>query len=866
MVGNPLTTRSKRPDRLIASTWDKENRMKNRTRIPRRLLSAFFLSAAFPAALSPAGAGVHRQSPAPETVVYECGKDHPAQILIPEASSPQVAEAARHLRRALSEMTGANWEIAAYRKGEAPERGLVVNPDLSEFPVPDAEHADQGYVIFADGKKIEIAAAAPLGIVHGTAAFAHELGYRRFFASKRWEHIPRLRKIALAARIVESPDFATRSIPPTFGVWPEHREDSAQYNWANRHGGQRLRTGHMYGAFAAAREAVFERHPEYYALFGGERKMRRNVKLCISNPGLRAEMVSYVREWLIANPSESSVSMEPSDGGNWCECEACAGMGSVSTRVVALANDAARMIRGEFPGKKIGLYAYNQHSSPPDIPVEPEIVVSIATSFMRDGWTYEQLEKGWREKGVARLGTRDYHDVVNWSDWWTPGKSKAFDTDHCTRMLKRYHEGGSRHYISEGGGVWGPGGLGYVLSMRVLWNVGDADRADEIRKDFLQTMFGPAEQPMTEFYDLIDGKNSPLASEDLLGRMYRHLAGAFRLAGNDPAVTRRVADLALYARHVELLLAMRRNSTPASELEFLRHLARIRPDQMLNTRLASRHAPREFRGSAPSIDWNNPGPAYTLEDILAMTASGVERNKLFAFTPVRYGDEYRPFPVKGTARFAPWVQRGTGSYHVYIANPEKTVDLRITGGLIAHYRDRGNVRVELRQVGGASETGERETLVFEDASVPPDGNAHVVSLRAREAGLHKMVVRDGNDMTRVEWPEGLPVSVGAGTSDRLRTPPGGGLYFYIPPGTKRLGFYANCQRGGLHDSGGARMLEFTKDSPAGYFDLEVPEAEGGKLWSFRSAPGEFALMTVPPMAAISGEELLLPAELVPPSE
>ena len=826
-------------------------------------LSAFiFFAAAFWAAAPGVGAGVHERSAAPETVAYEAGKDHPARIHVPAGAPAQVVEAVEHLRRALSAITGTPWTTSAYPRGKPPERGLIVNPHLPEFPVSEAEHANQGYVIFSDGNKIEIAAAAPLGIVHGTAAFAHELGYRRYCFSSRWEHVPRLEKISLAAKIVETPDFATRAIRP-YHVWPEHRENLREYNWANRYGGENLSTGHMYQNFIASRKEVFEKHPEYYALVGGERKSRGgDTKLCISNSGVRAEMVSYIREQLNRRPNASSASMEPSDGGGWCECGPCAGMGSVSTRVAALANDAARMIREEFPGKSIGIYAYNQHSPPPGVQVEPEIVVTVATSFFRDGWNYEDVIKGWREKGVQRFGTRDYHDVVYWSDWWTPGASKASDTDHCTRMLRTFHEGGSRYYISEGGGIFGPGGLGYVLSMRVLWNVEDADRLGEIRGEFLQTMFGPAEKPMAEFYDLIDGRNKPLLSEDLAGRMYRRLLEAFRLSAGDPAVTRRIADLALYARHVELLLAMRQAPSPAAELEFLRHLARIRPDQILNTRVAAGYAARRaFPDAAPAIDWENPGPAYLVEEIVAFTEAGVARNNLLAFTPVKFSGDYRPFPVKGGRRFGAHTQRGTVNYYVYFADPAEPVELKITGGLIAAYRNRGNVRIAMHQIGGASETGERETLVFEDVSVPPDGNTHTVALRAKEAGLHRVVVSDGSDMTRVEWPEGLPAALWAGLPEMLRLPLRGSFYFYIPPGTERLGFYSNYGKGALYDSGGKEVRRFTADSTFGFQDLEIPAEEGGKIWSFRQVTGQIALMTVPPLVSLSGEELLLPAEI-----
>ena len=825
-----------------------------------RLFRCFFCVLFF--AAIPLFAGIHERSDAPATLVYETGKALPAQIHVLADADPSITEAAELLRRVLSQMTGVEWKIVTYPKEAIPTSGLVINGDLSEFPIPKAENADQGYVIFSDGKKIEIAATSPLGIVHGTAAFAHELGYRRFFGSKRWEHFPQLKKISFAAKIIESPDFTSRNIWVVV-LQREDLEDAKEYRWANLYGGKALNTGHMYETFIRARKDTFAQHPEYRALVKGSRtQVTQDVKLCISNPGLRAEMVSYIRELLTKNPDLYSVSMDPSDGGNWCECEPCAKLGSVSTRVVTLANEAARMIRSEFPGKKIGFYAYAHHSPPPDIKVEPEIIVSVATAFLQEGWTYERLVKAWSEKGVAQFGTRDYHDVVIWSDWWTPGRAKGTNTQFCTEGLKNYYYGGSRYYLSEGGWVFASNGLGYYLSMRTLWNVKEAANKNDMIQDFLQTMFGPAAKAMGEYYELVDGKNKPLLSEDLAGRMYRHLADALKSAKGDPVITRRIADLALYARHSELLLTMRTNPSPEIQKEFLQHAARVRPDQIFPHRSVRRHAERFHSDAAATIKWDNTGSAYTLAEIADMVKAGVEWNKLISFKPVQFSDDLRPFPIEGTKRFDFLYHRGSSNYYTYIANPSKPITLQLTGGLI--YRNRGNVRVELYQIGGASETGERETFICKDDSTPPDKEPHSVSLRARASGLHKIVISDGSDQTRIEWQEGTPMMFDAGHPNKMVLHRRASFYFYIPSGTKVLGFYAKCKGGSIYNSVGEEVLKFTKDSPIGYFDVEVPASEGGKLWSFRNGAGEISLLNVPPYAALSGDELMVPQEVISP--
>jgi hypothetical protein len=62
--------------------------------------------------------------------------------------------------------------------------------------------------------------------------------------------------------------------------------------------------------------------------------------------------------------------MECSDGGGQCECENCKKLGSISDRVFGLANEVARAVAKSYPGKMVGLYAYNEHSEPPSFKLE----------------------------------------------------------------------------------------------------------------------------------------------------------------------------------------------------------------------------------------------------------------------------------------------------------------------------------------------------------------------------------------------------------------------------------------------------------------------------------------------------------------
>jgi hypothetical protein len=205
--------------------------------------------------------------------------------------------------------------------------------------------------------------------------------------------------------------------------------------------------------------------------------------------------------------------------------------------------------------------------------------------------------------------------------------------------------------------------------------------------------------------------------------------------------------------------------------------------------------------------------------------------------------------------------RGKQTFYTYIDQPGGTIELQITGGLIAHYRDRGNVRIGLWQIGGASETGERETLVQENHSVPPDGKPYPVKLTVKQPGVYKIVAEDGSDMSLIKLISPIPWSVKSTNDEPMNHFYGDWtLYFYVPRGTKTVGLFGG-ERGDVCDSGGKSLFSLNGRA-ANFYGVPVPEGQDGKLWQMRRAHGSVRLLTVPPYFARTAAELLLPAEVV----
>jgi hypothetical protein len=829
----------------------------------------------------PALAGTAHAAPVEATLAAN------GQALMPVVIAPGASElvhrAADDLADYLGRIAGARFTVV---EGDG-AHGIVVGV-VSDFPAlaagapfePTDPFRREDYLLRSHARGISVLGASDRAAVHGVWDMLHRLGYRLFFLTDTWEVVPSQPDLHLTVDTFGKPDYITRQAPR--GAPWTNRELWDRWLTRNRITSDfSLRTGHAYDGIIRANPDAFREHPEYFALVDGERRLagrvdgRGNIKFCISNPGLRKLVVDHSVRLIQANPNLDSVSVDPSDGGNWCECEPCAKIGSVSDLAILLANDVAEAINALGLGPKyVGIYAYNQHSPPPSIDVHPKVVVSVATSFIRGGFAIEQLVEGWAAR-KAVLGVRDYHDVFTWSHDM-PRRARGGNISYLTRTIPYFHEHGARFMNSENNDSWAANGLGYWLSPVMLWDVSAASRIDEYIDDFLDKAFAEAREPMRDFYHLINVDRSLRTPEDVTGRMYRALDAARKLA-RTPAVIARLDDLVLYTRYTELYHQYRAASGGQRQqlFEQIWRLAYRMRDRMMLSTVAICHRER-YRDRAMNlpegVTWSTPesehpwksSEPFGAPELAAMVAQGIENYPILVldFEPVAYSDDLVP----ATALNLPEVPQGrldlrgrsTRRFLTWFDSPG-SITLQVTGGLIDHYRDRGNVRLSLY-------SPQEATLepVAHDESVPPDGRTHKVTLRTPYQGLHTLQVADGSDMTNLVLPEGLPVTI----QSSLENPPGRTLtgrwmlYFYVPRGTKIVGGFTTDRSGRLRDGDGDIAFNFADMDQAGYFSVPVPSGQDGRLWRIENVSGHKLLMTVPPYLARSEKELLLPREVV----
>jgi hypothetical protein len=181
------------------------------------------------------------------------------------------------------------------------------------------------------------------------------------------------------------------------------------------------------------------------------------------------------------------------------------------------------------------------------------------------------------------------------------------------------------------------------------------------------------------------------------------------------------------------------------------------------------------------------------------------------------------------------------------------LEVTITTGIIAWYRDRPDARYTLKDATGK---------VVADGALKLDGAPHAVKMKVPAAGTFVFECNDSG--------AGWGISVEAGRSAVLLSNRSrrylhlGQLqeaFFYVPKGTKQVQYFWS---GGPHKVLGLDrkvITEVTANDEV--VTIPVPAGADGRLWSFTPhAHGHLWFFNVPNVLAASPDAMLLPKELV----
>ncbi len=813
----------------------------------------------------------------PSDLTIASGGQALMDVVVGQDASSQTRDAAQDLADYLGRITGGEFRVVTGNGSSGIAVGSFKdfpNLDLDDMFNPRNPTRLDEHVVHTHGAGAYLIGASDLAAQHAVWSFLYEIGYRQFFPTETWEIIPDKPDLNIIFSSFESPDYYIRS-GPNFAAWSD-TDHWRNWNARNRvTSAMNISTSHAYNGIIRRNQQAFDENPQFTA--GNTSKFR------VSEPGLVELVVQDAVNRIKADPERMSISMEPSDGSGWCDSPEELAFGSVTDRVVYLANAVAEAINDLGYGEKfVGIYAYNQHAEPPNIDVHPNVVVSIATSYNYSGYTVEELINEWGRRG-AIAGIRDYYDTFVWHQGM-PRRGPGGNINYLTDKLTSFHEKGARFMTANSVDSWAVNGLGFYLSSRFLWDISSVTEVNDLVDDFLEKAFGEAREPMIMFYDLVSrGNEIPRTNNDLLARMYNHINDARELT-NDPDILLRLDELTLYTRYVELWFDFRDADTESARQtaaqNAFRHVYRMQSRMMSPVRHLYMHLARsdvsvDIPGSADpgrlsvggeliSMHPWKSSDLFTDEEIAGFIKNGLGKyeKEHLDFDIISFSDELVPalsgldLPEVSTGSLGSGF-RGRHSLFTWLEANEP-LHLEVRGGTI--WDNRGNVRFHLMTEKEVS----TEPVDFDD-SVPPDGETYHIELISPYDGLHELIWNDGGARTFIDWKEGQPMTLRASLEEAFSFQRDFRLYFYVPKGTDVVGGYVTRHSDVRFYNGSGKLLEGWQNEEAGvgYFTLPVDHGEDGTIWRISSRrSASLRLMTVPPYLARNERELLLPKEVV----
>jgi hypothetical protein len=281
-----------------------------------------------------------------------------------------------------------------------------------------------GYEIIGNDQSIMIRANELSGLKNGVYNYLYKLGFRFYLPGDIWTHIPALSSVFININEQRYPLFANRSMAGTGGFpynWVLDPQSTVQQKWQKwlertTWSSEEYMGGHIGEIFNTKYEAQLKSDTLLLAKYKGKRQWSITAKWCISN----AKFVElFVRDRVEAfelqkkrSPERNFISVEPADGGGYCECENCAKIGTVSDQVFFLANQVARAIKERWPNGGVNLYAYSDHAFPPKQRVDDNVYVSVIPYAYQLVGIPEILLSEWRKK-CDQVAVYDYWNITD---------------------------------------------------------------------------------------------------------------------------------------------------------------------------------------------------------------------------------------------------------------------------------------------------------------------------------------------------------------------------------------------------------------------------------------------------------------------
>ena len=475
-----------------------------------------------------------------------------AQIVVPLESTPLEDLAASEFQKYLRLMSGV--ELPIVKEGKNSNEVFLIflgNTDKAArvgASLNDLNSGSDGFEIRTFPEGMIIHGRNDLGTVFGVYELLERYFDIRWFMPDEEYYPKNLSPKIGQINLVFKPSFAYREV--SRGEWSLKQRmnvvSRGEYGSRGRANTGSLALGRNVGinmkwdahtfSRLIPKEKYFADHPEYFALIDGRRQVTDarpvntyspNNQLCTSNPGLVQEVAKNLIDTLDANPDIDVITLNPNDGGGFCQCEECrsldeSGRDSISTlskRIFTFSNQVAEIVKKRHPKVLVKILAYVRYTRPPLDPnfrLADNIIVQLChikfchshplgSDQCKPGETYKptganfpnsEFEKILRE--WARLTPR----VFIYEYYTLGGMEMArlpWPLIHCIRTdIPFYRENGVVGFYTQTNAPWYRNGLNYYVAAKLAWNANI--NVDALLNDYFDKCYGPAASPVREHY------------------------------------------------------------------------------------------------------------------------------------------------------------------------------------------------------------------------------------------------------------------------------------------------------------------------------------------------------------------------------
>jgi hypothetical protein len=497
-------------------------------------------------------------------------------IVLPVSPTPQEKEASEILKKYLSKISGAKFEVL--KEGKESEKPFISvgKTELlrkSELSLP-ADLGNDGYFIGEKDGDIFLTGGTRRGPLNAVIALLTEDAGCRWYSSDSAPVIPRKNAISLTPRWYV-PKLKTRELlykeafNSEWAFFNRLTPSFSRFSTIPKKYGGTIHYPkncfvHTYKVLVPERKYA-KPHPEYYALINGKRrtikKYRKCVQLCLSNPDLLNTVVENAIAIIKRNPDCEIISVSQNDSRNgFCQCGKCREMnkrlGGLSGSNIHFANKVAEKINETYPDVKVSTLAYQETFETPKSGVKPmkNVIVQLCTDthiwdnpffFATETGGFSDALKSWNALG-ADIYIWDY--TVDFTDYISPFPNMTVIDHNLNFYMRNNVKGVMFQGDHQSFGAARAAMRCWVLA-RKLWD--PSLNMDELIQDFTYGYFGEAADEMMEYNKLLASewkvfheKNKPgtgfVFSNAFLSCAGKLLARALKKCAHSPEIRSRV--------------------------------------------------------------------------------------------------------------------------------------------------------------------------------------------------------------------------------------------------------------------------------------------------------------------------------------